>query len=130
MREIKFRAKEMGHHWVYGDLVRDGNFDSTSIRCKNGVYANVDYTTVGQFTGLYDKHGEEIYEGDIIRSFDSSGNSIYHHIEYREASFVAILKTNRFAIDFIEGTLTQDWLNEFDKVIIGNIHDDKDYFKT
>ena len=129
MREIKFRAKEMGSHWVYGDLVRDGNFDSTLIRCKNGVYANVDYTTVGQFTGLYDKHGEEIYDGDIIRSFDSNGNSIYHHIEYREASFVAILKTNRFAIEFIESTLTQDWLNEFDKVIIGNIHDDKDYFK-
>jgi uncharacterized phage protein (TIGR01671 family) len=127
MREIKFRAKEMGLHWVYGDLVRDGNFDSTLIRCKNGIYANVDYTTVGQFTGLYDKHGEEIYEGDIIRSFNSHGNSIYHHIEYREASFVAILmKTNRFAID-IESTLTQDWLNEFDKVIIGNIHDDKDY---
>ena len=128
MREIKFRAKEMGTHWVYGDLVRDGNFDSTLIRCKNGVYANVDYTTVGQFTGLYDNHGEDIYEGDIIRSFDSNGNSIYHHIEYREASFVSILKTNRFAID-IESTLTQDWLNEFDKVIIGNIHDDKDYFK-
>ena len=54
MREIKFRAKEIGYHWVYGDLVRDGNFDSTLIRCKNGIYANVDYTTVGQFTGLYD----------------------------------------------------------------------------
>ena len=80
MREIKFRAKEIGFHWVYGDLVRDGNFDSTLIRCKNGVYANVDYTTVGQFTGLYDNHGEDIYEGDIIRSFDSNGNSIYHHI--------------------------------------------------
>ena len=40
MREIKFRAKEMGTHWVYGDLVRDGNFDSTLIRCKNGVYAS------------------------------------------------------------------------------------------
>ena len=130
MREIKFRAKEMGHHWVYGDLVRDGNFDSTMIRCKNGIYAIVDHTTVGQFTGLYDNHGEEIYEGDIIRSFDSNGNSIYHHIVYREASFVAILKTNRFAIVFIESTLTQDWLNEFDKVIIGNIHDDKDYFKS
>ena len=127
MREIKFRAKEIGFHWVYGDLVRDGNFDSTLIRCKNGIYANVDYTTVGQFTGLYDKHGEDIYEGDIIRSFDSNGNAIYHHIEYRGASFVAILKIDHFPVDCIESTLTQDWLNEFDKVIIGNIHDDKDY---
>ena len=71
--------------------------------------------------------GEDIYEGDIIRSFDSNGNSIYHHIEYRGASFVAILKIDNFAADAIESTLTQDWLNEFDKVIIGNIHDDKDY---
>jgi hypothetical protein len=75
----------------------------------------------------YNKHGEEIYEGDIIRSFDSNGNSIYHHIEYRGASFVAILKIDHFPVDRIESTLTQDWLNEFDKVIIGNIHDDKDY---
>ena len=123
MRENKFRAKEMNNHWVYGDLVHDDNFNSTLIRCKNGIYANVDYTTVGQFTGLYDKYGEELYEGDIIRSFDSNGNSIYHHIEYRGASFVAILESH----DSIESTLTQEWLNEFDKVIIGNIHDDKDY---
>lgn len=128
MREIKFRAKEMDNHWVYGDLVRDGNFDSTLIRCKNAIYANVDYRTVGQFTGLYDKYGEELYEGDIIRSFDSNGNPIYHHIEYRDASFVAILEGyDSIELFSIESTLTQEWLNEFNKVIIGNIHDDKDY---
>ena len=81
----------------------------------------------GKYTIIRSDIIEDIYEGDIIRSFDSNGNAIYHHIEYRGASFVAILKIDHFPVDRIESTLTQDWLNEFDKVIIGNIHDDKDY---
>ena len=125
MREIKFRAKVMGDHWVYGDLFhKRTSIGDAMIRCKNGVEADVDVTTIGQFTGLYDSYGEELYEGDIIRSFDSEGNSILHHIEYRGASFVAILKDS---FPLVWSTLIQDWLKEFDKVIIGNIHDNKEY---
>ena len=96
------------------------------IRCKNGIEADVDVTTIGQFTGLYDSDGEELYEGDIIRSFDSEGNSIWHHIEYRGASFVAILKDS---FPLVGNIMTQDWIDEFEKVIIGNIHDDKEYLE-
>lgn len=125
MRKIKFRAKEMGGHWVYGDLHhKRTSLGDVMICCKNGIEADVDSTTIGQFTGLYDKCGEELYEGDIIRSFDSEGNSILHHIEYMGASFVAILKDG---FPFGGNVITQDWLKEFDKVIIGNIHDDKKY---
>ena len=125
MREIKFRAKDMGSHWVYGDLHhKRTSLGDVMICCKNGIEADVEPTTIGQFTGLYDKCGEELYEGDIIRSFDSEGNSILHHIAYRGASFVAILKDS---FPLIGNILTQDWLKEFDKVIIGNIHDNKEY---
>ena len=117
----------MGGHWVYGDLLhKRTSIGDAIIRCKNGIGADIDVTTIGQFTGLYDKYGEELYEGDIIRSFDSEGNSIWHHIEYRGASFVAILKDS---FPLVENIMTQDWLIEFDKVIIENIHDDKEYEK-
>ena len=127
MREIKFRAIEMGGRWVYGDLIhKRTSVGDAMIRCKNGIESDVDTTSIGQFTGLYDKDGEELYEGDIIRSFDSEGNSILHHIEYRGASFVAILKDS---FPLYGNIMTQDWLKEFKKTIIGNIHNDKEYLK-
>jgi len=128
MREIKFRAKDISGRWIYGDLIHV--IDSPgimAIRCKNGNESHVNAETIGQFTGLYDKSGEELYEGDIIRSFDSEGKSILHHIEYRGGCFVAILKD---AFPLYGNLLTQDWLKDFDKVIIGNITDDTDYLKN
>lgn len=126
-REIKFRAIDLGGHWVYGDLIhKRTSLGDVMIRCKNGIEADVDITTIGQFTGLYDKDGEELYEGDIIRSFDSDGNSILHHIEYRGASFVAILKDS---FPLYGNIMTQDWLKEFKKTIIGNIYDNKEYLE-
>lgn len=77
MRDIKFRGKRLDNGgWVYGDFTRRKSryapqLDTTyGISDEFGTFRAVDQSTVGQFTGLCDKDGKEIYEGDIISAYN------------------------------------------------------------
>lgn len=117
MRQTKFRAisKSTGD-WVYGDLVHKRTEpDTVLIQDAQGVGHDADPQTVGQFTGMLDADGREIYEGDVIHSDNNSHTILF---DDRYGAFRAFWGKNGEQSCF----LYPDWITEFHKTVTGNIH--------
>ena len=108
MREILFRGKLNGGTWVYGNLLVKSNGTAiiTPDKTPLGRYGKVDPKTIGQWTGLVDKSGVKIFEGDKVRYPDSS--STFNDYEVNEgfvewdAECMCFYFTNRFIIEMDE----------------------------
>ena len=89
MLNTKFRGKRLdGEGWVFGYYYTNG---TTHFIATSHMYP-VEPNTVGQFIGLYDKHGVEIYHGDYVRCVDENTSEASYafegHVEFQNGSFM------------------------------------------
>lgn len=145
MKTIKFKAKRLDNkEWTCGYFYEENdntyiieNRQKESILNRNIIY-EVDPTTVCQFTGILDKNGKEIYEGDVLRSDeypysdledgkrDNYFAVVFYHEEY--ARFVTVTIKNPVSTvcgisEGNHGDVSRDEMMDFE--VVGNIHEEK-----
>jgi uncharacterized phage protein (TIGR01671 family) len=111
MREILFRGKDIAGNWHYGvPLVFSEDY--VCMTAPHTYNKAVEANTVGQYTGLPDKNGKMIFEGDICKHRSNySGEYIISVVTFTDGQFLAMASEN-------------SGFNLSDKLeIIGNIHD-------
>lgn len=120
LERLKFRAKS-GDEWLYG-IPQKTPLGNWMMRDKQEAGRYVDPDTIGQYTGLKDKDGKEIYEGDIL-STDLA--KPFCEVIFRNGCFV--LRLNDGGKDFydifspLDDKVTQTKYHS----VIGNIFDNK-----
>lgn len=125
-REILFRGwNKKNKKWLYGYyFVNRGEHFIAPDEFVNPLASYEDYVvdadSVGQYTGMKDAKGVKIFEGDII-----GGDGCIHFIQYndKEAQFVAVDR-------YIQCGISQQLIDEFEKVVIGNVHKNQELIKT
>lgn len=120
MQEIKFRGKSVENgEWVYGYLFNDSMIGEaeTYIETQDCSWF-VNPQTVGQYTGLKDKNGKEIYDGDICESID--GIFLVTWDEEKSAFVMVFQDGERLYLE-------EMWE---DTKIIGNINDTPELIKV
>ena len=132
MREILFRGKRtINGDWVYGDFVR-GN-ERKSLRDSIFVYDSetqsfndyeINPSTLGQYTGLTDKNGKRIFDGDVAKVLQGKDKDIAY-VGFENGAFMLYPKTG----NIYERTLWEYWYNDWDVEVIGNITDNPELLK-
>lgn len=141
MRTIKFRGKRLDNGvWLYGSLLvshfKDDKKERYFITQFSGNYTfehEVDPNTVGQFTGLKDRDGRDVYEGDIFK--DSSGvlRTVFQvpgglAFEENPVAFGYDHRAPVYPYSPLAESQNEAWISQCCEVI-GNIHDNPELLK-
>ncbi len=140
MREILFRGKRNNGDWVFGNLFIPDKKDAPTEICIGTNVIRITYEvipeTVGQYTGLTDKNGKKIFEGDLAKPFDDDCDKMV--VEFHDGSFVlciygylGYLGENGHIEDGNYGVFECEPLINYrgSIEIIGNIHDNPELLK-
>lgn len=135
MREILFRGKEPQGDWCYGGLIQSANDFYISIGINKGfMCAFVKPETIGQYTGLTDKNGKKIFEGDIVTYDDAEADYEGYHDnvflncgEVRISAWDGIYFTNRQTVEMSDLYESETMV---DCEIIGNIYDNPELLEA
>jgi uncharacterized phage protein (TIGR01671 family) len=134
MRDILFRGKTSTGRWVFGSLIHAGDYCcileleknlhpmdwpylDSFIGTFNGKATPVDPSTVGQYTGMKDKHDNKIFEGDFVRGMMDWGPAgmLESIVDIGFKNSVGGYRWNYFDMDTVEVT--------------GNVYDNLEFFE-
>ena len=145
MREILFRGKTSDGEWVEGFYsAEEYNLNTHSIEyipriqlIGKCVSLGVIPETVGQYTGLTDKNGVKIFEGDIVKTHyaNAQKSDFIEQVVFHNGNFCAYFSNQlcKQWANLYDGTehLPQDKSVYMDSVeVIGNIHDNPELLET